>query len=953
MKKFKIFFFATFVFTTLASAATENLDEMFRRKERLRNATYPIDKLEDASNHYIWQPETLMYNDKKTGHEVWRMTSTPDLRNYMHSDIGVSPWSADGKRMSIASKRDTRSFANRNMSWFVVDTNGKNFRPIFNAAGPKSDSRNGYFHWSPQIPDLFYEIGESSPNSVYKTTVSDTGVSPTKILSLPGPVKIDKMISGDGRKLLLSSWWREGSIYPVTVYPTPRVDDDGYSIDRDAAIYGTTHPSPDSVHDRYYSGDGDWYFIMPEGGGNFAWWRFKTLGSASDGGPFCDNSDYPVSDPNYNFGECWPENATKGSHRDPFGSAYWSHFVPDMWGRYALYTNVSDEAYSRGGPGPGVWDIQKHKDSVFTFNGGATHHDWHGFTDWTTSSDCGAGLCIQKYNDKNSQRSISSVHKKYNGGGSYTSLPRPGQSPDGTKVAWHSEFLNKGGDVDVYWTVAYNPYPPTNLEAKYSGGVKIKWLPPKYTERGWPYAKSNPAKDSLGWPLLDGSGREIGEPLYARELKRYHIWRSPNGSSDWREVGAVEAKYDYKYREDPDMFMLHPVDDNGYKISASNKIFFTDSPGDGTYFYAITSEEHSGLESDELSEILRVSVSGSSVTSQIVHPKGQRNFWKKPPSAPLNLSVVKQSTPGHYLLNWVEPNDSKIRYYNIYYSTSGEPEAIQQNRIASVPVGTSTYLDWLADPSRQGNYKITSVDRYGNESGKSGTSGEQPICSNFTCSKWEECRNGVQNCISPVFSPAGCVGSLKTQRSCVSDDSNGNLALGKFTKSSPSWSGSSSEKAVNGRIGEVMSHWSGKGLGWLVVDLGVNHKISVIKISPFGRTNSRYFYNSAWNVKFSTDGQNWQNFQNVKKLSGAGQIGNFGISISGGDPGHGNTSPEHQFYEFSFDQVATRFVKFEVVGGDVDGDSNLDEIEIFYLNENATSSSPRAPTAVFATVSWE
>ncbi len=68
------------------------------------------------------------------------------------------------------------------------------------------------------------------------------------------------------------------------------------------------------------------------------------------------------------------------------------------------------------------------------------------------------------------------------------------------------------------------------------------------------------------------------------------------------------------------------------------------------------------------------------------------------------------------MLSWKEPVDSKIRYYNIYYSSNGMPTIDPRYRIASPPVGTKFYSDWLADMSKPGYYKVTSVDRYGNES---------------------------------------------------------------------------------------------------------------------------------------------------------------------------------------------------------------------------------------------
>jgi len=143
-----------------------------------------------------------------------------------------------------------------------------------------------------------------------------------------------------------------------------------------------------------------------------------------------------------------------------------------------------------------------------------------------------------------------------------------------------------------------------------------------------------------------------------------------------------------------------------------------------------------------------------------------------------------------------------------------------------------------------------------------------------------------------------------------------------------------------------------------VIDLEQNSKISTIKINPFGKTGGGYFYNSAWNVKFSTDGQNWQNFQNVEKLSGAGNLQSTGISITSGDPGHGQSSPEHKFYKFSFDPVVARHVKFTVTGGDAGGDSNLDEIEIFGASsggggDDGEPSTPTAPAGVAVRVEWK
>ncbi len=695
----------------------ENLDELISRKSRLASATWGYQYLEEALNNFYWQNETVMYNDIQTGNEVWRMSSTSNLNNYYHNDIGVTPWSADGKRLAFFSDRNTGAFSRNYIIWMIVNTDGKYLRPISDAPSREKDHTE-YFHWSPQIPDVYYEFWRNSSGhtgynetDLMKITVDDNAVSNQLLISFPtthsSELFLNKTISGDGRKIIAMPW-SENWNYPATIFPESSAgldDSDGYIVDRDMdSFWGDTPPSYSAHHDQYYAGNGTWWYILTSG--SHAWWRLKVLGSASDGG-----SIYSFTTPNI-FDEQWPENTVSdwGGNRDPFGCEYWSHFVPDRWGRHALFSNTE----SFNNTGTGIWDIMNHIYSVESFQQGCQHHDWHGFTDWTISTTSSSeAITTQKFNDEFSIQTVCYTHSRFNGGTSYGTLPRPGQSPDGTKVAWHSEFLNASGVTDIFWAVAYNPYPPTDLEATYDGGVKISWLPPKYSERGWPYAESNPTTNSLGWPLTDGNGNEIGEPLYAREINRYNIWRSQTGISDWQLIGNTLADYDYTYTEDPDLFMLHPVV-NGLKVDNNNKVFFVDNPGDGTFYYAVTSEEHSGLESKELSDIIEVIITvGTISNSGISQPQGFTGFWTSLPSAPTNFTYLPTGTTGHVRLDWTEPQDTKIRFYNIYYSLNSIPPAQQQYRIASIPVGTSTYLDWVAESGAF--YRITSVDRYGNE----------------------------------------------------------------------------------------------------------------------------------------------------------------------------------------------------------------------------------------------
>ncbi|MCB4756104.1 MAG: hypothetical protein LHV69_03575 [Elusimicrobia bacterium] len=865
-------------------AAPENLDETFdNRKPRRPTATWGSQYLENPST-YLWQPETFMYHDIVTGHEVWKMSNTALKRTYYQMDIGVSPWSADGKKVAFTAwgraPQGYRSWE-QDYIWMTADTNGLHLRPTVEAG---SRIGGGYFHWSPQIPNVYYERGSvhygagGDPTTVYKSTVLDDGTIVRKPLITGAPTGgFSKMISADGKRAIVCQWRSDTApvfMFPIVLWPDADARvllPNGYTENRGFEPYGNTPSRVIRYHDAYYAGDGSYYFAMPSG--SATWWKIQTLGTAPDGGgmykwvvtltnltgAFTANEplDFPssratgiylagsgsqmeffVNSPelpwagetirgrtsgatavlsvieNQNpFGEVSPENhgaiawilassqvngtfgtdcrdvseqvsfspsgaratlwcvstvagitqmniipedpnhlpqlgdtitgQTSGatahldqfaaanklspyvaptSNYDPNLTAYWSHFVPDRWGRCALFSNVSDNLPRQGSYseriGPGVWDITNHRYVVPSFGGGAQHHDWHGFTDWTVSSIgwpyIDQKVAAQIYNDPNSQIVINSAYTRYDGGSDYASLVRPGQSPDGTKVAWHSEFLNGRDAVDIFWSVVCYPYPPTDLEAGDSNNrVMIRFLPPKYTERRW----INPATMQID--------EANGEVLYAREIKQYNLWSAPALEGPWDIVQTAPAEY----ANDDRTNTLKPRF-NGNWVGDTNKIGVIDNPGPGVWFFALTSQEHSNLDSQELSDILQVTVRGTAVDYSIVQIKGRKSFWTTKPRTPV-LSVTPGSIAGHFSLRWTETTDSKVRYYNIYYSNAGSPQLTQNYRSASVPVGSVapgeavTHLDWLADPAAPAYYRITAVDRYGNES--DGSISEDPI----------------------------------------------------------------------------------------------------------------------------------------------------------------------------------------------------------------------------------
>lgn len=735
-----------FLVTTSAIGATEDLDQMMLRKARQSTAVWNHNILENPSRYHYWQPESFVYQDISTGTEVWRISNTPGRLNLYHSDIGVSPWSANGKRLAFTSDRDTSAFKRAHLNpWMIVNTDGSKLRPIPNAPA-RVNSHTPFFHWTPNFEDKYFELGKKAsynetvmPNVLYKAIVNDTSVVSTPLVNLPTfkgvDLKLNKTVSATGSKSIVMTW-DESWLFPITVYPdsSAKLDiNDGYTVNRKMGgpdYHSTWGDTPSlsegysSHHDAYYPGDGTYLFLLPSG--KHAWWKDKVLGSAPDGG-----SIYFFEKP-AKFSEQIPVNTAKnwGGVPDPFGSNYWSHFVPDRWGRYALFSNSDASPI-----GPSVWDMESNKYVNFTFGGGAQHHDWSAFSDWNVSTSgpkasnySNDRIYTQKYSSNGSQKTVCYTHAlfnnegKYNGASNeYSSLARPGQSPDGTKVAFHSTFLNQKTSVyddkpDIYWAVAYYPYPPEIRSAIKNGNmVKLVWdfnqgtntlpnriNPRTYTNRGWP----NETND---------------RPSSPREIDKFRIWVSTDAKS-WMPIATVS------YNNCRGANECGTWTDTSWTYSAIQ-------PNSTTRYYAITSVEFSGLESQTLSNIWAVTIDSDGTIANSTQiepypeePGSKSHFYNLKPPQPTNVGFYHKLPPasenGQYTIEWIAPKENiLIRFYNIYAIDAKIPKAVQQQRIASVPAtadyiasGQYKYIDWLGNPDGTTQYAVTAVDFHGNES---------------------------------------------------------------------------------------------------------------------------------------------------------------------------------------------------------------------------------------------
>jgi hypothetical protein len=673
-------------------AASENLDEIATRKTRLAVNSWGKTYVENPTT-LVWQPETLAYADSDTGVEVWRLSSTNGIKNSL-PDITWSHWSADGKRFSFGSNRDTSANSsayetNDNSSYqgavMMMRADGTFLRPA--KGGPfEVYVHSRYLHWSPTEPDVYYGFGRNyageglNDDDLYRVVVGDTSISKTKILDMGigSEINLKKAMSSDGTKLVVHGG--ADKFYPIALNGgTATLDDaDGWNMYRQLDDYWGNTPTNTSytIHDQFLLGTGTNHklYFIPEG--QSSWWRYALSGSASDGGPALtiDNTapyDWggaiePVFTGFASGGACTspyrsPWNCDSDSGTGP--EQYMSHPGFDRWGKYVAGVNAQQyQAW-------GVWDLGSH--SWVDANIEAPHYNWH--LDWEAWSDYFAAsptdkteegiIYTVKYDGTDSVQ-VASAHIRESNSTDYNSLPRGTQSPDGTKIVFHSDFLYNVADTwDMFYAVAYYPHPPEIISVS-SGVVRFDWRTDQATSRGY---------TQRGWP-----SEATDDPPPPRETNKFRLWKSANGTTGWTPVGTVDAEIFTKYN-----FSTGAWTGNKYWE-------ITDPSPSG--FYAVTAVEHSGLESRVLSNVFNAA--GSQTAAYPADPK-----------AGTGVTSTYQSTA--------------VRYYNIYAHDGSAPTVQQQQRIASIPVASgTTYLDWLGNTDGTTQYKVTAVDTQGNESGE-------------------------------------------------------------------------------------------------------------------------------------------------------------------------------------------------------------------------------------------
>lgn len=248
-----------------------------------------------------------------------------------------------------------------------------------------------------------------------------------------------------------------------------------------------------------------------------------------------------------------------------------------------------------------------------------------------------------------------------NAGSAPSIVNGPAQSPDATKIMFTlpRQFSNLYSANDAYIAVDHRPFPPTLAVS----GNTLTWTP----------------------------------YLTHLEVAGYHVYRSTDGKT-WTEVsssctGAASAAF-----------------------GSINATSCTDSSAvAGTaYDYAVTAQEYSGLESNELSNIMQVGAGGA---SQIA-AAGTTGWDQVAPQPPSGLTVTNMGK-GEWKLTWTPSPSPDVRYYDIFYSGGGLPlvttQLQAQHYLVDSPAASETsYIYWEANPNDVPVFGIVAVDRQDN-----------------------------------------------------------------------------------------------------------------------------------------------------------------------------------------------------------------------------------------------
>jgi len=637
-----------------------------------RNATKPYTLLQRGKG--IYQPDILIFHDTTTGAEVWRLDNDPG-HTYIPGILNRTPWNTNGSLIGLASDRCILEVYCGDQHNYLFDARGglqRLIMPIDPTRQPAwtqflADYVSGeYQPWDRLKPNVVYTVTWDDTNqgfwpnpvsSLYAIDVSN-GDTMTKIVDLANPTtRKDVQSYPSEDNVVMVHDFNPGldanknplyipNIYMVDMNSTRPTF--GTILYQYAINFGLTAPNHSRsqeyhIHDIYFRRNPANTYIM-----NY--------------GPKTDVGEPVFFEIPFNGN---PAQAKVAYPDATTATPYYSHPAWNYAGALVAYGGESvlnDNVWA-------VW-VRNHDNYLTLARIGnvSNHLGWDGYDPGFVVFDGYTGPTSYQLQEANPDGSSTRTLVDYgprdpNNPNNPSLLFGPVQSPDATKVAFTipETWTSLTAKNNTYVAVSHRPFPPV-LAVGSTSPVTLQWTP----------------------------------YLTSREIRGYHVYRSPDGTTSFQEISTGLA-------------------------SGTSSVDNTASTGQ-TYFYAVTAEEYSGLESNQLSNIMQVTVGGAS--SQFAQA-GTTGWDNVAPAPPTNVGLSNLA-PGVWKLTWTASASSDARYYNIFYNTGSAPPPTQPFAVDSPPVYETSYIYWQADPSSTPLFGIQAVDRQGNQSSMVCVAGTSP-----------------------------------------------------------------------------------------------------------------------------------------------------------------------------------------------------------------------------------
>jgi hypothetical protein len=664
-----------------------------------RDATKPYSLLERTSTCFIenpcgiYQPDMVIFHETTTGVEIWRLDNDPSS-TWTPGILNRTPWSSNGAWMLLGSNRCIPEVYECGQAGYIYDGRGGLQRlqipydptrtPSWTEKQGMWGANGGYQPWDRLVnPNLLYVTTWDDTNygnwstpqsSLYSIDVSNNDKM-TFIVSLPNPTI----------KKTIQSYLSEDNVVMARDVNPNCVATPTESVPNQFANVCTSPQVLDYIPDIYMvdmnsSRTSTYKTIIGQYPIDFG--LTATGHSQANEYHFHDiyfrrkSTDTFI----FNYGplgsvgeSVWWEaplngvgaNVQLAFANSTYSTPYYSHPAWNFTGLLVAYEGeevLGDNNYES-------WVRNHDLHQTLAQIGGvyAGHYAWDGYDPNYVAFDenvvSPSMVALMESNPNGSAQRPLVIYQAPSNPNDVGNLYGPTQSPDATKVSFvtNDNWLSSTSEQHTYVVVSHPPFPPV-LAVSSTSPVTLSWTPYQT----------------------------------AREVAGYHVYRSPNGTTSFVEITT----------------------------SMATGTTYTDSTATSgnTYYYAVTAQENSGIESNQLSNIMQVIVGGSG--SQFA-AQGLQGWDTASPAPPTGVGLTSLAT-NVWKLTWTASASSDVRYYNVFYGDGSEPPPTQPFLVDSPPVYETSYIYWQADPNSTPFFGIQAVDRQGNQSSMVCVAGTSP-----------------------------------------------------------------------------------------------------------------------------------------------------------------------------------------------------------------------------------